>query len=119
MNNIDIKEYIQDSVISPLERLMNGDNGEKEVNLYEKYYRQGGYPPKDSDPRNMLLAQFGSNTMPYRGLGSGIPRVMASGSDVELIDRPDGNQFIARIWRTTQKDKDTTQKPINTTQMKN
>ena len=67
-------------------------------------------------------------------LGSGIPRVMASGSDVELIDRPDGNQFIARIWRTTQKDdsttqkanenlkattqkdKATTQKPINTTQ---
>jgi predicted HTH transcriptional regulator len=57
----------------------------------------------NSDPRNPLLAQFGSNTMPYRGLGSGIPRVMATGSDVELIDRPDGNQFVARIWRTTQK----------------
>ena len=64
----------------------------------------------NSDPRNMLLAQFGSNTMPYRGLGSGIPRVMATGCDVELIDRPDGNQFIARIWRTTQKDENTTQK---------
>ena len=64
----------------------------------------------NSDPRNMLLAQFGSNTMPYRGLGSGIPRVMASGCDVELIDRPDGNQFIARVWRTTQKNEDTTQK---------
>ena len=53
-------------------------------------------------------------------LGSGIPRVMASGSDVELIDRPDGNQFIARIWRTTQKDDSTTQKAnenlIDTTQ---
>ena len=48
--------------------------------------------------------------MPYRGLGSGIPRVMAAGSDVELIDRPDGNQFIARIWRTTQKDDTTAQK---------
>ena len=46
MNNIDrIKEYIQDAVISPLERLMNGDSGEPEVNLYEKYYLQGGYPP--------------------------------------------------------------------------
>ena len=64
----------------------------------------------NSDPRNMLLAQFGSNTMPYRGLGSGIPRVMATGSDVELIDRPEGNQFVARIWRTTQKDEGTTQK---------
>ena len=79
----------------------------------------------NSDPRNPLLAQFGSNTMPYRGLGSGIPRVMATGSDVELIDHPDGNQFVARIWRTTQKEdlatqksKSTTQKPLNTTQKK-
>ena len=64
----------------------------------------------NSDPRNPQLAQFGSKTMPYRGLGSGIPRVMAEDCDVELIDRPDGNQFIARIWRTTQKDEETTQK---------
>lgn len=64
----------------------------------------------NSDPRNPQLAQFGSKTMPYRGLGSGIPRVMAEKCDVELIDRPDGNQFIARIWRTTRKDESTTQK---------
>lgn len=80
----------------------------------------------NSDPRNPQLAQFGSKTMPYRGLGSGIPRVMAENCDVELIDRPDGNQFIARIWRTTQKaneellsatqkDECTTQKAENTT----
>ena len=54
MNEINIKDYIQDVYISPLERLMNGDNGEKEVNLYEKYYRQGGYPPKDAAYKNML-----------------------------------------------------------------
>lgn len=66
----------------------------------------------NSDPRNPLLAQFGSNTMPYRGLGSGISRVMATGSDVELIDRPDGNQFVARIWRTTQNGNLATQKKI-------
>ena len=64
----------------------------------------------NSDPRNPLLAQFGSNTMPYRGLGSGIPRVMATGCDVELVDRPDGNQFVARIWRTAQKDENAAQK---------
>ena len=64
----------------------------------------------NSDPRNPQLAQFGSKTMPYRGLGSGIPRVMAEKCDVELIDRSDGNQFIARIWRTTRKDESTTQK---------
>ena len=38
MNNIErYQEYIQDAVISPLERLMNGDSGEQRVNLYEKY----------------------------------------------------------------------------------
>ena len=35
---------------------------------------------------------------------------MAEDCDVELIDRPDGNQFIARIWRTTQKEDFATQK---------
>ena len=69
---------------------------------------------------NTMASIRGKNTMPYRGLGSGIPRVMATGSDVELRDRPDGNQFVARIWRTTQKDEITTQKAneelISTTQ---
>jgi len=64
----------------------------------------------NSDPRNPQLALFGSKTMPYRGLGSGIPRVMGSGCDVELIDHPEGNQFVARVWRTTQKNEATTQK---------
>jgi hypothetical protein len=49
MNNIDrIKEYIQDDVIAHLERLMNGDNGEPEVNLYEKYGLQGGSRRKNT-----------------------------------------------------------------------
>ena len=51
-----------------------------------------------------------SEWLAWEGIGSGIPRVMAENCDVELIDRPDGNQFIARIWRTTQKDETTTQK---------
>jgi hypothetical protein len=59
MNSIDrYQEYIQDTVISHLERLMNGDNGEPEVNLYEKYYMQGGYPPKDSVYKSMLHAMM-------------------------------------------------------------
>lgn len=40
----------------------------------------------------------------------GISRVMVENCDVELIDCPDGNQFIARIWRTTQKDEIAAQK---------
>ena len=62
MNNIDrIQEYIQDAVISPLERLMNGDSGEPGVNLYEKYYLQGGYPPKDSVYKSLLHAMNQEN----------------------------------------------------------
>ena len=41
--------------------------------------------------------------------------------DIEFIDCPDGNQFVARIWRTTQKDENTTQKAnegLNTTTQK-
>ena len=67
----------------------------------------------NSNPRNILLAQFGSHTMPYRGLGSGIPRVVATKCDVDFIDRPDGNQFIARIWLTDQKNEVTTQKDLD------
>ena len=59
MNNIDrIKDYIQDSVISHLERLMNDDKGEPEENLYEKYYLQGGYPTKDSVYKSLLHAMM-------------------------------------------------------------
>lgn len=67
----------------------------------------------NSSPRNILLAQYGSHTMPYRGLGSGIPRVMATNSDVEFIDRQDGNQFVVRIWLTDQKREITTQKEFD------
>ena len=45
--------------------------------------------------------------------GSGIPRVVATKCDVDFIDRPDGNQFIARIWLTDQKNKITTQKALD------
>ena len=66
--------------------------------------------------RNKTLAGFGVKTMPYRGLGSGIPRVMAENCHVDFVDNKDGNQFTACIWRTTQKAENTTQKAENTTQ---
>jgi hypothetical protein len=37
--------------------------------------------------------------MPYRGLGSGIPRVLAEDSHVEFIDSKEGNQFTVRVNR--------------------
>ena len=48
MNNIDsYKEYIQDSIINHLERLMGNDVVD-DVNLWEKYGSKGLTPQKDS-----------------------------------------------------------------------
>ena len=85
MNNIDrIKEYIQDAVISPLERLMNGDSGEPGVNLYEKYYMQGGYPPKDSVYKSLLHAMM----VPYYEMYlNGDIRLCCAGNRLEFVGR--------------------------------
>lgn len=82
MNNIDrIKEYIQDDVISQLERLMNEGNGE-EVNLHEKYCLQGGYPPKDSDYKSMLHDMM----VPYYEMYlNGDARLCCAGNRLEFI----------------------------------
>ena len=53
----------------------------------------------NSFPRNPLMANFCAKTMPYRGLGSGIPRVLKEDSDVQFVDNKEGNQFTAIIKR--------------------
>ncbi len=53
----------------------------------------------NSFARNPLIANFGAKTMPYRGLGSGLPRVLAEDTHVEFVDDKEGNQFTARIYR--------------------
>lgn len=55
----------------------------------------------NSFARNPLMANFCAKTMPYRGLGSGIPRVLSEKCHVEFIDNKEGNQFTARITRPT------------------
>jgi len=83
-NLVNYKEYIKDAVISPLERLMNGDSGEPEVNLYEKYYLQGGYPPKDSVYRSMLHAMM----VPYYEMYlNGDTRLCCAGNRLEFVGR--------------------------------
>lgn len=49
--------------------------------------------------RNPLIASFGAKELPYRGLGTGIPRARAAVPDLELESDPDRNLFIARIPR--------------------
>ena len=45
------------------------------------------------------MAKFCAQTMPYRGLGSGIPRVLADKSKVDFLDDKEGNQFTAIVIR--------------------
>ena len=62
------------------------------------------------------MATLASKTMIYRGLGSGIIRVMKEGVKVEFVNEESANQFKTIIWRTTQKSENTTQKELTTTQ---
>ncbi len=61
----------------------------------------------NSFPRNPLMANFCAKTMPYRGLGSGIPRVLKEDSDVQFVDNKEGNQFTAIIKRPVLSEADT------------
>ncbi len=84
MNIERYKEYIQDAVISPLERLMNDGNGQEEVNLYEKYFLQGGYPPEDSVYKSLLHAMM----VPYYN--------MYLNADIKLCCAGNRLEFVAR-----------------------
>ena len=53
----------------------------------------------NSFARNPLIANFCAKTMPYRGLGPGIPRVLSEDSHVKFIDSKDGNLFTVCIYR--------------------
>ena len=85
MNDRDrIKEYIQDAIIGPLQQLMNGDGGEPEVSLYEKYYVHGGYPLKDPVYKGVLHAVM----VPYYEMYlNGDMRLCCVGSRLEPISR--------------------------------
>lgn len=96
MNNIDsYKEYIQDSIINHLERLM-GSNGVDDVNLWEKYGSKGLTPQKDSVYRSVLHAMM----VPYYKMYlNGDTRLCCVGGKLEFIGREmehviaDDNQF--------------------------
>ncbi len=67
----------------------------------------------NSFARNPLIANFCAKTMPYRGLGSGIPRALSENCHVEFIDSKEGNQFIARITRPIINEKTTRSKAVS------
>lgn len=84
MNNIDsYKEYIQDSIINRLERLM-GNSELDDVNLWEKYGSKGLIPQKDSVYKSVLHAMM----VPYYKMYlNGDIRLCCIGSRLESIGR--------------------------------
>jgi ATP-dependent DNA helicase RecG len=49
--------------------------------------------------RNPILLSYASKLLPYRGLGSGIRRALASHPRTDLINDRDGQQFKVVMWR--------------------
>ncbi len=56
-----------------------------------------------SNLRNPALASHAFRLLPYRGLGSGIPRAMAAWPEIELIDDRRSNQFRVIVKRPMQR----------------
>lgn len=84
MSNIDnFREYIQESIINHLERLMGNDEAE-DINLWEKYGSKGLAPKKDAVYRSMLHAMM----VPYYKMYlNGDTRLCCAGSKLESIGR--------------------------------
>ncbi|MBQ8065784.1 MAG: hypothetical protein IJ200_09050 [Prevotella sp.] len=77
------KEYIQDSVVNRLERLM-GNDAIEEVNLWEKYDSRGLTPRKDSTYKSVLHTMM----LPYYEMYlNGDIKLCCAGSRLESIGR--------------------------------
>ena len=66
--------------------------------------------------RNPYMAIFATNALYYRGIGSGIVRILAEFPDIQLDNDDSAKEFKVTIWRTTQKNGVTIQKNSNTIQ---
>lgn len=49
--------------------------------------------------RNPTLTEHAVQILPYRGLGTGIPRALTEWHNIELVDEADGNQFKVVLRR--------------------
>ena len=54
-----------------------------------------------SNRRNKVLAEHAAHILPYRGLGTGIPRALQAWPKIDLIDEREANQFKAIVWRSS------------------
>jgi ATP-dependent DNA helicase RecG len=53
-----------------------------------------------SNRRNPVLAEHAAHILPYRGMGTGVPRALDAWPQIDLVDEPEINQFRAVVWRT-------------------
>lgn len=60
--------------------------------------------------RNPYMAIFATNALYYKGIGSGIVRILAEYPDIQLDNDDSAKEFKVTIWRTIQKNKITIQK---------
>lgn len=80
MNTDYYRDYIQDSIINHLERLMGSEV--EEVSLYNKYFLQEGYPPKDATYKRLLHEMM----VPYYKMYlMGDTRLCCAGAKLEPI----------------------------------
>ena len=70
--------------------------------------------------RNPFMATFATNALHYRGIGSGIVRILAECPNMVFQNDSDGNEFKVTLYRgvldTIQKDESTIQKEVLTIQ---
>ncbi len=52
-----------------------------------------------SSRRNKVLAEHAANILPYRGMGTGVPRALGAWPRIDLVDEREANQFRAVVWR--------------------
>src|SRR5690606_33635147 len=52
-----------------------------------------------SNRRNKVLAEHAAHILPYRGLGTGVPRALGAWPRIDLVDEREANQFRAVVWR--------------------
>ena len=55
-----------------------------------------------SKQRNQLMSDFCARTMIYRGLGSGIPRVLKEDAKIDFVSDDNTGDFKTIIWRDTE-----------------
>ena len=53
-----------------------------------------------SNRRNQVLAEHAAHILPYRGMGTGVPRALDAWPQIDLVDESEINQFRAVVWRT-------------------